>query len=75
MSAPSCGSIFSLSKRPRGRLDVHQGRDALGNLVEMLDAKRHGHAPLAAELVDEDLVAGMAVDVFKEQRGAAGRIF
>jgi hypothetical protein len=63
-----------LSKKPFGRLHVHQAFDALGNLVEPLDAEGHGHAPLAAELVDEDLVAGMALDVFKQQRRAAGSV-
>ena len=30
------------------------------------------HAPLAAELVDEDFVAGMAFDIFKQQGRTAG---
>ena len=55
-----------------GGFYVHQALDALGDLVELVDAEGHRHAPLAAELVDEDLVAGMAFDVFKEQRRAAG---
>jgi len=36
------------------------------------DAEGECHAALAAELVDEDAVAGMAFDVFEEQSGAAG---
>ena len=53
-------------------LHVHQAFDALGDFVQPLDAESHRHAPLAAELVDEDFVAGMAFYVFKEQRRAAG---
>ena len=71
VSAPNCGSILSLSRKPSGGFDVHQALDALGNLVQPVDAEGQSHAPLAAELVDEDLVAGMAFDVFKEQRRAA----
>ena len=74
MSAPSCGSILSLSNKPSGSFDVHQALDALGDLVEFFDAERHGHAALAAELVDEYFLAGVAFYVFKEQRRAAARV-
>ena len=53
---------------------VHQGLNALGNLVQPFDAQGQRHAPLAAELVDEDLVAGMALDVLEEQGRTAGRV-
>ncbi len=59
---------------PVGRLHVHQRVDAFGDLLNVVDAERQGHAAFAAELVDEDLVAGMALDVFKQQRRAAGRV-
>ncbi len=55
-----------------GGFDVHQALDALGDLIETVDAEGQRHAALAAELVDEDLVAGMAFYVFKEQGRAAG---
>ncbi len=71
-SSPSCGSILSLSMRPSGALRLSRAGDAVGDGIEIINAESQGHAPLAAELVDEDLVAGMALDVFEEKRGAAG---
>jgi hypothetical protein len=47
-------------------------RDAVGDFVEAVDAESQGHAALAAELIDEDLVAGMAFDVLEEEGWAAG---
>ena len=41
----------------------------------LIDAQRHGHAAFAAELVDKDFMSGMAFNIFKQQRGAAGRVF
>ena len=52
-------------------LQVQQAADALGDLVQPFDAQSHCHAPLAAELIDEDLVAGVAFHLFKKQRRAA----
>ena len=65
---------LELVEQARGRLHVHQPPDALGNLVQPLDAESQRHAPLAAKLVDEHLVAGMALHVLKQQRRAAGSI-
>ena len=65
---------FQLVEKALGRLDVHQAGDALGDVVDFVDAKRQGHAAFAAELVDEDFVAGMAFDVFKQQRRTAGGV-
>ena len=61
-----------VEKAALGRLDVDQAGDALGDLLDALHAERHGHAPLAAELVDEDLVAGMTFHVLEQQRRTAG---
>jgi UDP-3-O-acyl N-acetylglucosamine deacetylase len=52
----------------------HKTLDAVGDLVEVIDAESEGHAAFAAKLVDEDLVSGMALDVLKQQRRTAGRI-
>ncbi len=65
---------FELVEEALGRLDVHQADDALRDFVEALDTERESHAALAAELVDEDSVAGMTLDVFKKQRRATGSI-
>ena len=53
---------------------VHQPVNTFGDLVEPVDAQRQRHAPLAAELVDEHLVTGMALDVLEEQRRPAGSV-
>ncbi len=66
------GQHFELVEKAFGGFEVEQAGDALGDFVETIDAESQGHAPLAAELVDEDLVAGMALDVFEEERRAAG---
>ena len=53
------------------RLDVHEVLDPVGDLVKRVHIKRHPHATLGAELVDQDLRARMAFDVFEKQRRAA----
>ena len=53
------------------RLHVHEHLDAIGNFVQRIDIERHAHAVLGAELVDEQLRAGIALDVLEEQRRAA----
>jgi len=65
---------LELVKQALGGLHVHQALDAVGDFIETIDAEGKGHATLAAELVDEDAVAGMAFDVFEEQSGTAGSI-
>ena len=55
------------------RFHVHELADAVGNFVELFHFERKIHAAGRAELIDEDLGAGMAFDVLEEQRGAAGR--
>jgi hypothetical protein len=66
------GQHLELVEHSCGRFHVHETGDTLGNFIESFDAESQSHAPLAAELVDEDLVAGMALDVFEEQCRAAG---
>jgi len=63
---------FELVEEAFGGFEVEEAGDAAGNFVERIYAEGHGHAALAAELVDEDLVAGMAFYVFEEERGTAG---
>ena len=63
---------LELVKKTFGGFHVHQPCDALGDFVEVIDAEGHGHAPLAAELVDQDFVAGKAFDIFKQQSRTAG---
>ena len=53
-------------------LDVHERADAAGDLIEGVHFEREIHAARGAELVDEDLSAGMTLDVFKKQSGASG---
>ncbi len=65
---------LELVEHALGRLDIHKAGDALGNLVESFDTKRKSHAPFAAELIDQNLVSGMTLDVFEQQRRSAGRV-
>ncbi len=69
----SMGSILTLSRKPCGDFTSMKCADAVGDFVERIDLEREVHAALGAELVDQDLRAGMAFDVLKEQRGTAGR--
>ncbi len=45
-----------------------------GDVVEGVDFKGETHAALAAELVHQDLRAGIAGDVFEEESGASGAV-
>ena len=65
---------LELVEQAFGSLDVHQAVNALGDLVKAFNTQGEGHPPLAAELVDEHLVAGMALDVLKQQGRAAGSV-
>jgi hypothetical protein len=62
---------FELVEEAFRGLHIHERMNPLCDLVEAFDAEGQGHAPLAAELIDEDLVAGMALDVLEEQGRAA----
>ena len=53
-------------------LGLEQGADAVGDGVERVGFERELHAALAAELVHQDLRAGVAFDVFEEQGGTSG---
>ena len=65
------GQHLDLVEQTLRRLHIHEHLDAIGDLVERIDFKRQTHAPLGAELVDEDFRSGMSLDVFKQQRRAA----
>ena len=55
------------------RFYVHELANAVGDLVEFVDFEGEIHAAGGAELVDEDLGAGMAFDILEKQSWAAGR--
>ena len=67
----SLPSARSLSPMPCGRLHLEHRRDLLAELVEPLDAEGQAHAPLAAELVDQQRQR-RAAHVAEQQRGPAG---
>ena len=52
-------------------LDVEETADAIGDFVERVDFEGEIHAAGGAELVDEELLAGIALEVFEEERLAA----
>ena len=59
------GEHFYFVEETLRRLHVHEGADAVGDLVEGINLKREIHAAGGAELVDQDLGAGMAFDVLE----------
>ena len=72
-TSASLGRSLSLSMKLVGRLGLDEGADAVGDGVERVGFEREVHAAFGAELVHQDAGAGVAVDVFEEERGAAGR--
>ena len=61
------------SRRPSRRLHLQHVGELLGDGVEARRAERHGHAPLGAELVDQQRMLG-ALRVLEEQRRPAARL-
>ena len=66
------GEHFYFVEEALRGLYVHELADAVGDFVELVDFEGEIHAAGGAELIDEDLGAGMAFDVLEEQSGAAG---
>ena len=60
-----------LLAQPLRRLHVEDVAELGGRVVELLDAEREAHAPLGAELVDEERVL-RALRVLEQQRRPAG---
>ena len=60
-----------MSIRPGRRLHLEDAAHALAELVERVDAEREAHAPLGAELVDQQRML-RALRVLEEERRAAG---
>ncbi len=69
------GEELDLVKEGRRRGGVKECFDAGGDVVERVDVERETHAALGPELVHQDASAGIASDVFKEERGTAGLEF
>ncbi len=67
------GQHFDFVEEALRRFDVHELADAVGHFVQLVDLKSEIHAACGAELVDQDLRAGMVLDVLKQQRWPAGR--
>ena len=63
-------SPLTFSRSPCGRLHVEDVAELRGRVVELLDAEREAHAPLGAELVDEERVL-RALRVLEEERRPA----
>ena len=68
------GQHFDFVEKALRRLHVHEGADAVGDFVERVDVERQIHAARGAELVDEELRAGVAFDVLKQQRRPASSV-
>src|SRR6201999_3149039 len=49
---------------------VEQRFDSSRHVIQAIDLERHFHAPLAAKLIHQDPAARVALDLFKQQRGA-----
>ena len=66
------GQHFYFVEESLRRFYVHELANAVGDLVEFVDFEGEIHAAGGAELVDEDLGAGMAFDILEKQSWAAG---
>ena len=62
---------LDLLAKPLRRLHVEDVAELGGRVVERLDAEREAHAPLGAELVDEERML-RALRVLEQKRGPAG---
>ena len=60
-----------LVDEPLRRLQLEDLAELVGEVVELLDAERHAHALLGAELVDQERVGG-AFRVLEQERRPAG---
>ena len=66
------GQHFDFVEEALRRLHVHELANAVGDFVEFVDFKSEIHAAGGAELIDQNLRAGVALDVLEKQRRAAG---
>ena len=57
-----------------GGAEIHELANAIGNIIERVDAEGEAHAALAAKLIHENFGAGIAFDIFKQQGGTAGGV-
>ena len=62
---------LQLVEKSLRRLHIHEHADASGDLVERIDAESKLHARFGAELIDQNLRTGMALEVLEEQSRAA----
>ncbi len=66
---------LELVEKTLRRLHLHEHAKAARNLVEGIDPERKLHAGVGTELIDEDLRAGMALQVLEQESGTALRAF
>ena len=70
------GEHFDFVEKALGRFDIHEGADAIGDLIEIIDIEREAHTEGGSELVDQELGAGITFQVFEEESFAAnGAVF
>jgi hypothetical protein len=63
---------FQLVEEPLGRFHIHEHADAGRDFIVGGHADRHLHARVGAELVDQQLRAGVSFDILEQQGGATG---
>jgi hypothetical protein len=63
---------FEFVEKALRRFEVHENADAVGKFVERIHAEGQLHASFGAELVDENLGAGMVFYVLKKKSGSSG---
>ena len=66
---------FQLVEESLGRLHIHEHADAGRDLIVGFHAHRHFHACIRAELVDEQLRAGVSFDILEQKSRPAGVAF
>ena len=62
------GKHLELVEEALRRFHIHEHADAPRDFVEGIDAQRQLHAGIGAELIDQDLRSGVALQILKEKR-------
>ena len=67
------GQHLELLEEALRRLDLHEGANPSGNVIQRIDLEGQLHAPLAAELVHQHAGSAIALHILEEQRRTTRR--
>jgi hypothetical protein len=65
------GEHFYFVEEALRGFDIHEGSDAVGDFVQGVDFEGAAHATGGTELVDQELLAGIVLQVFEQESVAA----